>query len=291
MFKGCFVALVTPFRDGNVDTRALSALTDRVLAGGVNGLVPCGTTGESPTLSADERQLVIKTVVERAKGKVPVIAGTGTNSTDNTLAASQQAACAGVDGIMLVSPYYNKPNQAGLYHHFGHVASRVKIPIVLYNIPGRTGVEISIDTITKLRADFNNIVAVKHATGSLDSASALMARCDIPILCGDDTLTLPLMSLGAVGVISVVANLLPDAMTSLVQAAASGDLQAARSWHHQLFPLARDLLKLDTNPIPIKTALAIQGFMAEEFRLPLCRMNDTARNELSATLASFKAQD
>ena len=287
MFKGCFVALVTPFREGLIDRSALDALVDHVLAGGADGLVPCGTTGECPALSVEEQRQVIDAVVRRAKGRVPVIAGTGTNATEQSLAHSLAAVRVGADGVMLVAPYYNKPNQAGLYQHFSYLASHVDVPVILYNIPGRTAVEISVETIARLRADHSNIVAVKHATGSLDGASALAATSDIAIFSGDDTLTLPLMSLGAAGVISVLANLLPREMSALTRAALSGKWEAARAQHLRLFPLAREMLRLDTNPMPIKTALALRGRMAEEFRLPMCRMDDEKRRRLEAILAEY----
>jgi len=285
MFTGCLAALVTPFRDGAVDFAALDGLVDHVLAGGVSGLVPCGTTGESPTLGDDERNAVIAAVARRVRGRVPVIAGTGTNSTARSVEHSRAAVAAGADGVMLVAPYYNRPSQGGLYEHFSAVAREVSAPIILYNIPGRTGVEISVETIARLRADHRHIVAVKHATGSLDGASELAAACDIAILSGDDSLTLPLISVGAVGVISVLANLLPAEMSAFTAAAVSGDLRTAQKWHRKLFPLARGLLKLDTNPIPIKTALALRGMMAEEFRLPLCPLGMDGRRRLTALLS------
>lgn len=290
-FKGCFVALVTPFRDGAVDQTALDALLDHVLAGGVHGLVPCGTTGESPTLSPEERAEVIAAVARRAKGRVPIIAGSGTNNTERTAEESLAALRAGADGVMLVAPYYNRPNQMGLYRHFSYVVGKVAAPVMLYNIPGRTGVEIHAETIARLYADHPNIVAVKHATGSLDGAGELAALCDIAVFSGDDTLTLPLMSVGAVGVVSVVANLLPREMSALTNAVLASDLSTARSWHRRLFPLARGLLQLETNPIPIKTALAMRGMMAEEFRLPLCRMDDEKRRRLAALLAKPASPD
>jgi 4-hydroxy-tetrahydrodipicolinate synthase len=287
MFRGCFVALVTPFRDGRVDAAALDELVEHVIAGGVNGLVPCGTTGESPCLSPEEQIEVISAVVARARGRVPVVAGTGTNCTEKTLALSQAAIRAGASGVMIVSPYYNRPNQRGLYEHFAFVAQAVGAPIMLYNIPGRTGVEIAVDTIARLHADFPNIAAVKHATGSVDGASELAAASDITILSGDDPLTLPLMSVGAVGVVSVIGNLLPREMSALTRAGLAGDWDEARRIHFELLPLAQDLLKLDTNPIPIKTALAMRGMMAEEFRLPMCRLEAAKRSRLEAALARF----
>ncbi len=285
MFRGCFVALVTPFRDGLIDTAALETLVEHAIAGGAAGLVPCGTTGEAPTLSAEEQTRVISTVVDVAAKHALVVAGTGTNSTSTSVAASQAAVRAGADGVMLVAPYYNKPNQQGLYLHFSEVARQIDVPIILYNIPGRSGVEISVETITRLREDHANIVAVKHATGSLDGAGRLAAASDIAVLSGDDTLTLPLISVGAVGVISVLANLLPHEMSSLVAAALEGDMKTARAWHRRLFPVANALLKLDTNPIPIKSALALNGMMSEEFRLPMCPMNAEKRARLESILS------
>ncbi len=288
MFRGCFVALVTPFRDGSIDFAALDDLVESMIAGGINGLVPCGTTGESPTLSSDEQIAVIAAVVKRAKGRVPVVPGTGSNCTEKTLTQSQAAVKVGADGVMLVSPYYNKPNQTGLYQHFSHVAQRIDVPVMLYNIPGRCGVEIQPDTIAKLRADNPNILAVKHATGVIDTACELMGKCDIAVLSGDDTLTLPLISVGAVGVVSVIGNLLPNETSTYVNAALAGDSETAQSWHTRLFPIARDLLTLDTNPIPIKTALAMRGKMAEEFRLPMCSMDATKRAKLKTLLAEME---
>lgn len=289
MFRGCFVALVTPFRDGEIDWPALDELVDYMIDGGVNGLVPCGTTGESPTLSADEQVKVISAVVKRAKGRIPVIAGTGANCTEKTVAHSHAAAKAGANGIMLVSPYYNKPNQRGLYEHFSFVAQSVTLPIMLYNIPGRTGVEISVETIARLHADHKNIVAVKHATGNVDGVSELASVSDIVILSGDDPVTLPMMVVGAVGVVSVVGNLLPKETSALTSAALAGDWKKAQTLHKQLYPLCRDLLRLDINPIPIKTALAMRGMMAEEFRLPMCKLEPAKRERLAAILEKYPA--
>jgi 4-hydroxy-tetrahydrodipicolinate synthase len=218
---------------------------------------------------------------------VAVVAGTGTNCTAKTLERSKEAMAAGADGVMLVAPYYNRPNQDGLYQHFSFVAERVGGPVILYNIPGRTAVEISVETIARLRADHPNIVAVKHATGSVDGASELSKASDIAILSGDDTMTLPLMSIGAVGVVCVMGNLMPAEMAKLTQAALNGNWDEARRRHEELFPLMRDLLRLDTNPIPIKTALAIRGLMAEEFRLPMCPLDGVKRRKLEALLAKY----
>lgn len=284
MFKGCLVALVTPFRNGAVDETALRGLVDYTIAGGVDGLVPCGTTGESPTLSAEEQLRVIEIVVSQTRGRVPVIAGTGTNSTATTVKYSRAAQAAGANGLMLVSPYYNRPNQRGLYEHFATVARETRAAIMLYNIPGRTGVEIAPETIARLHADLPNIQAVKHATGSVDGVSILKAISDIAILCGDDPLTLPMMSVGAVGVVSVIGNYAPATTSSLTRSALAGDWDAARATHDRIYPFMRDLLKLDINPIPIKTALALKGMMAEEFRLPMCPLDAAARTRLESLL-------
>lgn len=284
MFRGCLVALITPFRDGAIDIKALDALVDRMIDGGVSGLVPCGTTGEAPTLSTDEQEAVVAAVVRRSGGRVPVIAGAGTNATAGTIDRCTAAVRAGADAVMLVAPYYNKPNQTGLYEHFSTVARRVDVPIILYNIPGRCGVEITVETIARLHEDHPNIAAVKHATGSTDGASQLSDCSDIAILSGDDTMTLPLIGIGAVGVVSVLANLLPRQMSALVSSALAGDMETARTWHRRLFPIARDLLKLDTNPIPIKTALAMRGLVADEFRLPMCSLQADKRPRLQTLL-------
>jgi 4-hydroxy-tetrahydrodipicolinate synthase len=281
---GTLTALITPFRDGRLDLAALEALVEQQLAAGVDGLVPCGTTGESPTLSEDEHRQVVTCVVQRAAGRIPVVAGSGTNSTARTIDLARLNAECGADALLVVSPYYNKPSQEGLYRHFSAIATATDLPIVLYNIPGRCGVEISVETLKRLRDAHRNIVAVKHATGSVAGAADLLAACDIPVLSGDDPLTLALMSLGAVGVISVLSNLAPQAVKRLTQAALDGDFIAARSAHRALYPLAKALLSLDTNPIPIKTALAIMGRCAEEFRLPLCELSPENRRKLASLL-------
>lgn len=288
-FVGVFTALVTPFRDGRLDLPALDALVDRQLAAGVAGLVPCGTTGESPTLSDDEQQAVIARVAARAGGRAQVLAGAGSNSTAHAVHLARRAADAGADGLLVVSPYYNKPTQEGLCLHFAAVADAVPLPIMLYNIPGRCGVEITVPTLRRLRESNPRIVAVKHATGRVDDAAELAAACDLAILSGDDPLTLPLMSLGAVGVVSVLSNLAPRAVNSLVRAALASDFAAARTAHAAVYPLARALLALATNPIPIKTALAIRGLVREEFRPPMCGLTDAQRDTLRRLLAEHGA--
>jgi 4-hydroxy-tetrahydrodipicolinate synthase len=281
------VALVTPFKDGEVDYKTLDALVDFQIDAGTDALVPCGTTGESPTLTHEENDAVIAAVVRRAKGRVPVMAGTGSNSTSEALAMTRHAKENGADGSLLVAPYYNRPTQEGLFQHFSTIAREVGFPHVLYNIPGRCAVEISADTIVRLRETHKNIVAVKHATGSMDGASELRTRCDIDIISGDDSMTLPLMAIGGIGVISVLANLVPKDVKAMVDAAAAGDWESARQWHLKTFKLARSLLSLEVNPIPIKTAMAIRGMVAEEFRLPLCRMHPANRDKLVAALEEY----
>lgn len=287
MMQGCYTALVTPFRDGRIDRQALENLVDRQIAGGISGLVPCGTTGEAPTLSDDEHAEVVRIIAERADGRVPVIAGTGSNCTEKTIRTSQRAIEAGATSVMVVAPYYNKPNQEGLFQHYSAVAKAISAPMVLYNIPGRCGVEVGVETIARLRSRHSNIVAVKHATGSIDGASRLSAESDITILSGDDPLTLPLMSIGAVGVVSVLSNLLPAEMSALVRTALEGDYETARQWHAKLFGLMRGLMSVDTNPIPIKSALAIRGWMRDEFRLPMCSLSESGRAELMTVLDRY----
>jgi 4-hydroxy-tetrahydrodipicolinate synthase len=281
-FRGTYTALITPFRNGEVDFATLERHVESQIEAGVDGLVPCGTTGESPTLSFDEHRSIVECVVKRAGGRVPVLAGAGSNSTDKTLELAKATADCGADGLLIVSPYYNKPSQQGLFEHFAAVAGSVEVPIVLYNIPGRCGVEIALDTIRRLFAACENIVAVKHATGRVDDAAELLATGEIGVLSGDDPLTLPLMSLGAVGVISVVSNLAPRAVKRLTQSALAGDLAAAREAHNSLFRLAKALLSADTNPVPIKTALSVRGRCAEEFRLPMCALEPRKRSRLIA---------
>ncbi|GMU20435.1 MAG: 4-hydroxy-tetrahydrodipicolinate synthase [Phycisphaerae bacterium] len=287
MFKGSMVALITPFKDGQVDYKALDALVDLHVEAGTDVLVPCGTTGESPTLTHEENDAVIAAVVKRAKGRIPVVGGTGSNSTAEAIEMTRNAKANGADGSLQVAPYYNRPTQEGLYQHFATIAQAVDFPHILYNIPGRCGVEVSIDTIVRLRQASPNIVAVKHATGSMDGASELRVRSDIAIISGDDSMTLPIMSVGGVGVISVLANIVPRDIKAMVDAALSGDWDTARRWHLKMFRLAKGLLSLETNPIPIKTAMAMRGLCTEEFRLPMCRMAPANREKLEAALKEY----
>jgi 4-hydroxy-tetrahydrodipicolinate synthase len=280
------VALVTPFRNGKVDWDCLDKLVDMHIEAGTDALVPCGTTGESPTLTYEEHDQVIERVVKRAKGKIPVMAGTGSNSTDEAIELTKHAQHAGAAGSLQVAPYYNKPTQEGLYLHFGKIAEACgKFPLVLYNIPGRCGIEISVATIARLHKNFPSIVGVKHATGSVDGASELMATCPtIEVYSGDDSMTFPLMALGGAGVISVIANIIPKQVKALTAPALAGDLCAARKQHFALFGLSKAMLSLETNPIPIKTAMAMKGLVPEEFRLPMCKMAPANREKLQGIL-------
>ncbi len=282
--RGAMTALITPFRDGEVDWAALSKLVDRQIEGGTDWLVPCGTTGESPTLTSEEFARIIETTLVRADGRCGVMAGTGSNNTAEAIRRTRRAANAGVSAAMLVAPYYNRPPAEGLYRHFAAVAEAVDIPIVLYNVPARTGVTITNDVIVRLREAFPNIVAVKDATGNLDPVTDLLNRCDIAVLCGDDSLTWPMMAVGAVGVISVISNLSPRLVKSLVRAAAEGDCLEALRLHRKLFDIAAGLGRFGPNPLPIKTALAIQGLISEEFRLPLCPLDTEARAGIEQVL-------
>ena len=275
--RGSMTALVTPFRDQQIDWPRVDLLVDRQIAGGTDWLVPCGTTGESPTLTAEEHEALIERVIERSGGRRPVMAGTGTNCTAETIRRTRHAASAGARAALVVTPYYNRPTQEGLFRHFAAVADEVELPIVLYNVPVRTGVSLSGETIARLRQACPNIAAVKDASGVVDHVTDVLARCDITVLCGDDALTWPMMSLGASGVISVVSNLSPGLVKSLVTAAREGDAAAVLPLHRKLHDLAVGLSRFGPNPLPIKTAMAIRGVLAEEFRLPLCPLDADAR--------------
>ncbi|MBV8383014.1 MAG: 4-hydroxy-tetrahydrodipicolinate synthase [Planctomycetaceae bacterium] len=286
MFAGCTVALVTPFRDGEVDDQALRQAVDWQIAQGTPVLSPVGTTGESPTLSHDEHERVIATVVERVAGRAKVLAGTGSNATAEAIRLTRFAARAGADGALLVAPYYNRPSQEGIYAHYARIAESVDLPLVLYNIPARTGRNVEPETIERL-AKLGPIVAVKEASGSLDQVSDLMVRTDLTILSGDDSLTLPMLAVGAEGVVSVVANLVPRDVIALLDAFGRGDLAEARRRHAALFPLCRDLLSLAPNPVPVKTALALLGRGNGELRLPLCPLDDRALPLLRRSLERY----
>ena len=282
MFTGAMTAMVTPFRNGQVDEARLRDHVTFQIEQGINGLVPCGTTGESPTLSHEEHQRVVELVVKTADGRVPVIAGAGSNSTEEAISLARHARSVGAAGSLQVNPYYNKPTQEGLYRHFTAIADKVDLPMVLYNIPGRTVVELSSDTIVRLAAH-PNIVATKEATGSMDVASHVIQSTDLTVLSGDDSLTLPLMAIGAKGVISVLANIAPARVRELTDAALAGDAATARQLHLALFPLFKAMF-IETNPIPIKTAMQLAGTDSGKLRLPMCAMGEANVAQLRATL-------
>ncbi|AKJ63722.1 4-hydroxy-tetrahydrodipicolinate synthase [Kiritimatiella glycovorans] len=282
MFEGMYTALVTPFaQDGSVDYGALDRLVDAQIEGGVDGIVPVGTTGESPTLDPEEHMAVIEHVVQRADGKAKVIAGTGANSTAEALELTRRAIDLGVDGTLQVTPYYNKPSQAGLIRHFTAIAD-LGTPVVLYNVPGRTGREIAVPTVAEL-SKHPQITAQKDAGGSVDRVSEIVRECEIEVLSGDDALALPMMAVGGVGVISVAANLIPGPMTEMIRAALEGDFETALALHlryHRLF----SHMFLNSNPIPVKAALAMMGWIEEVYRLPLCEIDAENRRVLEATM-------
>ena len=281
---GSMTALVTPFRNGEVDWAALSLLVERQIAGGADWLAPCGTTGEAPTLTDEERDHILESVIAAAEGRCGVMAGTGSNCTAKTVQATKAAASRGVHAALVVTPYYNRPTQEGLFRHFAAVAEAVDIPIVLYNVPVRTGVNLSNDTVVRLRERFPHVAGLKDASGAVDGVTDLVQRCDIAVLCGDDALTWPMMAVGAVGVISVLSNLQPELMKRLVTSAREGDIPASVSYHRRVFAAAGALGRFGPNPIPVKTAMAVAGLIAEEFRLPLCPMEGEARRNLERLL-------
>ena len=298
MIQGTLTAMITPLRDGRVDYNALARNVRYQIDAGIDGLVPVGTTGESPTLSHDEHGRVIETVAQAVSDaapsdrKVMVVAGTGSNATDEALSLTRHAKRVGADASLMVNPYYNKPTQEGLYRHFMTVADAVDLPMVLYNIPGRTGVTVTPATVARL-AKHPNIVAIKEATGSLDIASEIASLCGPPgdddglaIVSGDDSLTLPLMSIGAKGVISVLSNLIPDRVKAMVDAAAAGDFATARDHHLNLFALFKGMF-IETNPIPIKTAMAVCGHDTGQMRLPMCEIAADHREQLCDLLRRY----
>ncbi|MCX7765401.1 MAG: 4-hydroxy-tetrahydrodipicolinate synthase [Candidatus Sumerlaeia bacterium] len=278
MFEGTIVAIVTPFKAGKIDETAYAELIEWQLSEGVNGFVPCGTTGESATLTYEEHNYLVRLTVEIVNGRVPVIAGTGSNSTEETLFLTKNAKEHGADGVLLISPYYNRPTQEGLYQHYRCVAEAVDIPQILYNIPGRTAVNINIETVCRL-AELPNIVGIKEASGNLDYVSQIVARTDLTVLSGNDSLTLPLMALGGKGAISVTANATPRLFVDMVNSALAGNWNLARELHYRLFPLFEALFT-ETNPAGIKSALAMMGKIQNEIRLPLVPMSEANQQRL-----------
>lgn len=284
MFQGCFTALVTPFRDGTLDERALHDLVELQIGAGIDGLVPCGSTGEAATLSHAEHRRVVEVVVAAARGRVQVLAGTGSNSTSEAIELTRHAKEAGADGAVLISPYYNKPTQQGLVAHYAEVARQTSFPLLVYNIPGRTASNVLPDTLARL-AELEQVVGVKESSGNLDQMAHVIAAVpdDFAVLSGDDSLTLPLLAIGGAGVISTTSNLVPAEMVELVRAFRAGDVERARALHYRLLPLF-DALFAETNPIPIKAALALRGTILEELRLPLTRLSPPSRERLQVAM-------
>jgi 4-hydroxy-tetrahydrodipicolinate synthase len=287
MFSGSMTALVTPFRNGEFDEQAYRDLIDWQIASGTDALIPCGTTGESATLSHEEHDRVVEVCIDAANRRVPVIAGAGSNSTAEALRLTRHAREAGADGALLITPYYNKPTQEGLYQHYRHIAENVDIPIVMYNVPSRTGVNLLPETVARL-ADFGNIVGVKEATADMDQVSRIVQLCGdrVAVISGDDFTVLPLLAVGGKGVISVVTNVAPADMATLVDAFFDGNLEKAAEMHHRISPLAAAMF-LETNPVPVKTALGMMGRIDPELRLPLVPISDGARVKLEASLRSY----
>lgn len=281
---GAMTALVTPFRDGQVDWPCVDALVDRQVENGTDWLVPLGTTGESPTLTRIEHDAVLDAVLARSAKRCPVMAGTGSNNTAETVERTKHAGKAGANAALVVTPCYNRPTPEGLFRHFATVAESTDLPIVLYNVPARTGVNLDNDVVVRLREAFPNIVALKDATGNVDHLTDLRSRCDIAVLSGDDSLTWPVIALGAVGVVSVIANLVPSLMKALVVAGLAGEVAAALAIHRKVYDLAIGIGRFGPNPLPIKTAMAVAGLMAPEFRLPLCPLDAQAHAGIERVL-------
>ncbi len=288
MFKGSMVAIITPFKNGKIDEKALKKLVEFQIKNGTTAIVPCGTTGESATLSFEEHNTVIDIIIQNAKGKAQVIAGTGSNNTEEAVALTKHAEKAGADAALLISPYYNRPTQNGLYLHFKAVADSVKIPIILYNIASRTGVNIEPGTIARLCKDVKNIIAVKEASGNLDQMSMIKKLCGdrIELISGDDSLTLPIMAIGGTGVISVVANIAPKDVAAMCNEFEKGNIKKAQELHYKLLPLTKAMF-IETNPIPVKTAMAMMGLSDGELRLPLCAPSDANRQKIKEALSDY----
>ena len=288
MFEGSFVAIVTPFKNGKVDAKALKELIDFHIENGTNGIVPCGTTGESATLSHHEHEEVIRIAIETCRGRVPVLAGTGSNATHEAIELTLSAQKLGADGALLITPYYNKPTQEGLSQHFVAVAKETRLPIVLYNVPSRTSINMLPETVARL-SKIENIVGIKEASGNLVQVSEIIQSCsaDFEVISGEDALTWPILALGGKGVISVTANLVPEKFSKLCKAALEGDMATARSLHYELLKL-NDAMFLETNPIPVKAALAIMGRIDNEFRAPLCAPSDQNLATLKSVLQQYK---
>jgi len=291
MFRGTFTALVTPFRAGSIDISAFEELIEAQISAGITGVVAIGTTGESPTLSSDERAQVIRLTVAKANKRCLVLAGTGSNSTHHAIAQTRTAEKLGVDAALLVAPYYNKPSQEGLFRHFKAIADDTSLPIMLYNIPGRCSVDILPETVVRLANECRNVVSIKEASGSVERVSELRRRLPeaFTILSGDDSLTLPFMAVGAAGVVSVASNLFPSEVCALVRTCEAGNLKSAEGLHRKLLPLFKDLF-IEPNPVPVKTALGWRGAISSEVRLPLCEMNEANQARLRKALEDFESK-
>jgi 4-hydroxy-tetrahydrodipicolinate synthase len=287
MFEGSFVAIVTPFKNGKVDASALRGLIEFHIENGTDGIVPCGTTGESATLNHAEHEEVIRIAVETCKGRIPVLAGTGSNSTHEAVELTQRAQEFGADGALLITPYYNKPTQEGLYQHFSTVAKESDLPIMLYNVPGRTAVNMEPGTVARLSV-IKNIIGIKEASGSLVQVSEIIDSCgpDFAMISGEDALTWPILAIGGKGAISVTANLVPGKCAKLCQAAKEGDIETAKALHYELLKL-NDIMFIETNPIPVKAALVLMGRIENEFRPPLCPPSEESLAQLTAVLKSY----
>ncbi len=287
MFKGAIVAIVTPFKNGKVDERALRELIEFQISNGIDGIVPCGTTGESPVLSHEEHDRVIEITVDAVKKRVPVIAGTGSNSTEEALRLTKHAHEVGSDAVLMVNPYYNRPTQEGLYQHYKYIAEKVPIPIIMYNIPSRTGVNMTPDTMARL-AKIKNIVGVKEAAGSLQQMQEIMTACgpDFIVVSGDDWFTYPLMCLGGHGIISVIANIAPADVSAMIDAFNAGDMKKARDLHYKMTPMVASLF-IEVNPVPVKAALNLMGKIEYEVRLPLAKMSDANYEKLKKQLQAY----
>ncbi|MFH1666935.1 MAG: 4-hydroxy-tetrahydrodipicolinate synthase [Elusimicrobiota bacterium] len=288
MFAGSYVAIVTPFKNNKVDYKKLEELVEFQIKNGTSGIVPCGTTGESPTLNYEEHEKVIETVVKCVDGRVKVVAGTGSNSTAEAIELTAYAKKHGADGALIVSPYYNKPTQKGLYYHFKKIADEIDIPIMIYNIQSRAAVNIEPETFAKLVKDCKNIVAVKEASGSLGQMTTIHMLCPkLDLMSGDDALTLPLLSIGGTGIISVVANIVPKDVSEMVKAFNKGDIKKAQTLHYKLFLLVKAMF-IETNPIPVKTAMGLMGLCSDELRLPMCPMEENNLAKLKRTLKDYQ---
>ena len=286
MFKGSYVALVTPFVDGKIDEKAFSSLIEFQIENGTDGILPCGCTGEAATLSMQEQKQLIKFAVEVCNKRVPVLAGTGSNNTAEAVELTEYAEKAGADGALLITPYYNKPTPEGQYRHYTAVASKVNITIMLYNVPSRTGISMLPSTVARL-SKIDNIVAIKEAAGSVQQVMDILDLCDITVMSGDDSMTLPFMTVGAMGVVSVVANIVPDKVHKLTQSFLGGDIEASRKIHYQILNLCKSMF-LETNPLPVKTSLSLMGRINEEWRLPLCEMRSDTKEKLESVLKEYK---